>query len=113
MERTEVSVNRAIKELNISKATFYNWYNKFLEGGPDVLEAQKSRVTWNKMPVWVTLFNTGDNPNEVEVCNISIGIADTKKLSNNFIKLFFIHVKKHFLKSRLMNFFKYLIFFFS
>ena len=37
VERSELSVNRTIKELNISKATFYNWYNKFLEGGPDAL----------------------------------------------------------------------------
>ena len=45
VERSELSANRTIKELNISKATFYNWYSKFLEGGPDALEDQKSHVT--------------------------------------------------------------------
>ena len=50
MERSEISVNRTIKELNISKTTFYNRYNKFREGRLDALDDLKSRVTWNKIP---------------------------------------------------------------
>ena len=72
VERSELSVNRTIKELNISKATFYNWYNKFLEGGPDALEDQKSHVTWNKIPddyrakvIEVALDRTDFSPREV------------------------------------------------
>jgi transposase-like protein len=40
VEQSEICVNRTIKELNIIKATFYNWHKKFLEGGPDALEDQ-------------------------------------------------------------------------
>jgi len=72
VERPELSVNRTIKELNISKATFYNWYNKFLEGGPDALEDQKSHVTWNKIPddyrakvIEVALDRTDFSPRDV------------------------------------------------
>lgn len=50
LDQSEISLNQTIKELNISKATFYSFYNKFLEGGPDELEDLKSRVTWNKIP---------------------------------------------------------------
>jgi putative transposase len=30
-ERSELPLKRTIKELNVSKSTFYNWYNKYLE----------------------------------------------------------------------------------
>ena len=74
VERSEISVNRTIMELNISKATFYNWYSKFLEGGPDALEDLKSRVTWNKIPddyrakvLEVALERTELSPREVAI----------------------------------------------
>jgi len=71
-ERSELSLKRTIKELHISKSTFYNWYNKYLEQGPDGLEDKKSRSSWNKIPesyrakvIEVALDRTGDSPREI------------------------------------------------
>ena len=56
----------------MSKSTFYSWYNKFLEGGPDALEDKKCRSTWNKIPesyrtkvIEVALDRSEDSPREV------------------------------------------------
>ena len=38
VESSDLPLKRTVKELNVSKSTFYSWYNKFLEGGPDALE---------------------------------------------------------------------------
>lgn len=71
-ERSELPLKRTIKELNVSKSTFYNWYNKYLEGGPDALADKKSSSTWNKIPesyrgkvIDVALERTDDSPREV------------------------------------------------
>ena len=71
-ERSELPLKRTIKELGVSKSTFYNWYNKYLEGGPDALEDKKSRSTWNKIPesykskvIEVALERADDSPREV------------------------------------------------
>lgn len=73
-ERSELSLKQTIKELNVSKSTFYNWYNKYLDGGPDALEDRKSRSTWNKIPdsyrakvIEVALDRTEDSPREVAI----------------------------------------------
>ena len=72
VERSELSLKRTLKELGISKATFYNWYNKYLEQGPDGLEDKKSRSSWNKIPksyrakvIEVALVRTEDSPREI------------------------------------------------
>ena len=69
VERSELPLKRTIKELGVSKSTFYNWYNKYLEGGPDALEDKKSRSTWNKIPesykskvIEVALERADDSP---------------------------------------------------
>ena len=56
----------------MSKSTFYSWYNKFLEGGPDALEDKKCRSTCNKIPesyrtkvIEVALDRSEDSPREV------------------------------------------------
>ena len=50
VESSDLPLKRTVKELNVSTSTFYSWYNKFLEGGPDALEDKKCRSTWNKIP---------------------------------------------------------------
>lgn len=71
-ERSELSLRQTIRELNVSKSTFYNWYNRYLEGGPDALEDRKSRTAWNKIPdsyrakvIEVALDRTQDSPREI------------------------------------------------
>jgi transposase-like protein len=72
VESSDLPLKRTVKELNVSKSTFYSWYNKFLEGGPNALEDKKCRSTWNKIPesyrtkvIEVALDRSGDSPREV------------------------------------------------
>lgn len=72
VDRSELSVNRTLKELHISKGTFYNWYNRYLEGGYDALQDKKSKSTWNKIPdsyrskvIEVALERPADSPREL------------------------------------------------
>jgi len=71
VESSDLPLKRTVKELNVSTSTFYSWYNKFLEGGPDALEDKKCRSTWNKIPesyrtkvIEVALDRSGDSPGE-------------------------------------------------
>lgn len=72
VEHSELPLKRTIKELHVSKSSFYNWYNRYLQGGPDALEDKKSKSTWNKIPesykakvIELALDRTGDSPREV------------------------------------------------
>jgi transposase-like protein/transposase len=52
VERSEVSVNKTLKELGIHKSTFYGWYNAYRLNGYDGL-ADKPPVKkqyWNQIP---------------------------------------------------------------
>ena len=50
--RSEMGVNRTLRELGIHKSTFYNWYNLFLEKGEAgfSLSPNSSRRQWNSIP---------------------------------------------------------------
>ena len=41
VERSELGVNRTLKELGIHKSTFYKWYHVYVEKGIDGLLPQK------------------------------------------------------------------------
>ena len=50
--RSELGVNRTLRELGIHKSTFYNWYRLYLEKGEKAFDSfsfQKQRV-WNSIP---------------------------------------------------------------
>lgn len=50
--RSDLSVNRTLKEFGLHKRTFYNWYARYLKDGQDGLapKARGHRQTWNKIP---------------------------------------------------------------
>ena len=52
IEESALGIRRTCEQLNISRSTFYNWYDRYLSGGYDALEDQKPRPTlvWNKVP---------------------------------------------------------------
>jgi transposase-like protein len=51
VERSELGVNRTLKELGIHKSTFYKWYHIYVEKGMDGLMPQKrTRRQWNSIP---------------------------------------------------------------
>ena len=42
VEWSSLPLMRTLKQLGIPRSTFYNWYNRYLEGGPNALEDRKS-----------------------------------------------------------------------
>jgi len=52
VEQSHLSARQTLDRLGIPKTTFYRWYDKYLEGGPEGLEDRKpipSKV-WNRIP---------------------------------------------------------------
>ena len=52
VEDSELSIRQTLSELDISRSSFYRWYQDYQAGGPDALE-NRSRSPcrfWNKLP---------------------------------------------------------------
>lgn len=52
VDGSDIGVTRTLKELGIHKSTFYNWYEKYQEHGPDGLADQtpSPKQIWNRIP---------------------------------------------------------------
>ena len=51
VDRSELGVNKTLRELGIHKSTFYNWYRAYLKKGADGLNTGRvSRQQWNTIP---------------------------------------------------------------
>ena len=79
VERSELGVNRTLKQLGIPKTTFYKWYNIYTEKGLVGLENKNpgNRRQWNSIPqeeknlvVSVALEFTDLSPRELS-CKLS------------------------------------------
>ena len=83
VERSELGVNRTLRELGIHKSTFYKWYRIYVEKGIDGLLPQKrTRRQWNSIPepqkqlvVDVALDHPVLSPRE-----LSVKITDEQKI---------------------------------
>lgn len=52
VEDSALGIKRTLQQLGIPKSTFYNWYDRYLEGGLDALTDKKPCPisVWNKVP---------------------------------------------------------------
>ncbi len=83
VERSELGVNRTLKELGIHKSTFYKWYRIYVEKGMEgLLPQKKTRQQWNSIPepqkqlvVELALEHTELSPRE-----LSVKITDEQKI---------------------------------
>jgi len=52
VEGSSLSVRRTLAEIGLARSTFYAWYKRYLEGGPEALEGRKPRrrAVWNRIP---------------------------------------------------------------
>ena len=52
VEGSDLSVRQTLRELQVSRATFYTWYRRYAEGGLDGLTARPAaaRRYWNRIP---------------------------------------------------------------
>ena len=52
VEESELSVRRTLRELDVSRSSFYRWYRQYLDGGPAALQpaSRSPRCCWNQIP---------------------------------------------------------------
>ena len=52
VEQSALGIRRTVEMLGIPRSTFYNWYDRYLDGGFAALEDRKPepRTVWNKVP---------------------------------------------------------------
>jgi transposase-like protein len=51
VEQSHLPVKRTLDQLGIARRTFYRWYDRYLEGGPEALEDRPSAPSrvWNRI----------------------------------------------------------------
>ena len=52
VEQSHLPAKRTLDKLGIPRATFYRWYDRYREGGPEALVDHRSRPdrVWNRIP---------------------------------------------------------------
>jgi putative transposase len=52
VEQSHLPAKRTLDKLGIARRTFYRWYDRYLEGGPEALEDKRSAPSrvWNRIP---------------------------------------------------------------
>jgi len=52
VEGSALSIRQTLREIGLARSTFYTWYNRYLEGGPEALQDRKPRrmAVWNRIP---------------------------------------------------------------
>ena len=79
VEGSSLSVRRTLAEIGLSRSTFYAWYRRYLEGGPEALEDRRPRprAAWNRIPerirakvIETALVHTELSPREL-ACRIT------------------------------------------
>src|SRR5262249_17151027 len=52
VEQSHLPAKRTLDKLGIPRATFYRWYDRYREGGPEALADHRSRPdrVWNRIP---------------------------------------------------------------
>jgi transposase-like protein len=52
VEKSSLGIRQTVAHLGIPRSTFYNWYDRYLEGGVEALQDRKPtpKAVWNKVP---------------------------------------------------------------
>jgi putative transposase len=52
VEQSHLPAKRTLDKLGVSRSTFYRWYDRYCEGGPEALADHRSRPdrVWNRIP---------------------------------------------------------------
>ena len=55
VEQSHLSAKRTLDQLGLPRRTFYRWYDRYLEGGPEALEDRPSAPSrvWNRIPAGI------------------------------------------------------------
>ena len=52
VEQSHLSVQQTLARIGVPRTTFYRWYDRYIEHGPEGLEDRPSRPSrvWNRIP---------------------------------------------------------------
>ena len=83
VEQSHLPVRRTLAKIGIPPTTFYRWYDRFVEHGPEGLEdrpSSPSRV-WNRIPEAVRdqILNLALEEPELSARELAVKFTDTKK----------------------------------
>ena len=77
VEQSHLPAKRTLDQLGIPRRTFYRWYDRYLDGGPEALEDRSSAPSrvWNRIPdevhdqiIELALDQSELSPRELAVC---------------------------------------------
>ncbi len=82
IERSHLPARKTLEHLNIVPRTFYRWYDRYLEGGPEALADKPSRPNrvWNRIPRQVhdQIIELALERSELSPRELAVTFTDTK-----------------------------------
>ena len=82
VEQSHLSAKRTLDQLGIPRRTFYRWYDRYLEGGPEALEDRPSAPSrvWNRIPAGIhdQIIELALNEPELSPRELAVTFTDTK-----------------------------------
>jgi len=82
VERSHLSARKTLDKLGIPRRTFYRWYDRYLEGGPEALADQPSRPSrvWNRIPEHICdqIIELALERSELSPRELAVTFTDTK-----------------------------------
>ena len=83
VEQSHLSVRRTLAKISIPPTTFYRWYDRFVEYGPEGLGDRPSRPSrvWNRIPEAVRdqIVDLALEEPELSPRELAVTFTDTKK----------------------------------
>jgi len=82
VEQSHLSARKTLDKLGIPRRTFYRWYDRYLEGGPEALADKPSRPSrvWNRIPRHVhdQIIELALERSELSPRELAVTFTDTK-----------------------------------
>ena len=83
VEQSHLPAKQTLDRLGIARRTFYRWYDRYLEGGPEALADQPSAPgrVWNRIPAEVQdqIIELALEQSELSPRELAVTFTDTKR----------------------------------
>ena len=83
VEQSHLPAKRTLDQLGIPRRTFYRWYERYLEGGPEALEDRPSAPSrvWNRIPAKIQdqIIELALEQSELSPRELAVRFTDEKK----------------------------------
>ncbi len=83
VEQSHLPAKRTLDQLGIARRTFYRWYDRYLEGGPEELEDRPSAPSrvWNRIPAEIhdQIIELALEQSELSPRELAVRFTDEKR----------------------------------